>query len=190
MDMDELKQLVIKLAVIADRLDQRSESAVARVEQTGAALDHSAGRLGSSAGTFARDALDAIDRQSGEVISRGLGREIGNCVAHLQQAGRQVSASAQELEQMRTALRGERRRWVWMGSGALLTGSVLAIAAAGYAVKTSRDELRRNAIEATLLRAYNQADVTLCDGRLCANIDESAQGFGDRKQYRQVNPIK
>jgi hypothetical protein len=176
--------------VIADRLDQRSESAVARVEQTGAALDESASRLESSASTFAHDALGALDRQSGEVISRGLGREIGNCIAHLQQAGRQASTLAQELEQMRAALRGERRRWVWLGSGALLTGSVLAIATAAYVVKTSRDELRRNAIETTLLRAYNQADVTLCDGRLCANIDKAGQRFGDQKQYRPVKPRK
>jgi len=54
--------------------------------------------------------------------------------------------------------------------------------------KTSRDEVRRNAIETALPRAYNQADVTLCGGRLCANIDESAQRFGDRKQYPRVKP--
>lgn len=190
MDMDELKQLVVKLAVIADRLDQRSEFAVTRVEQCGAALDHSADRLGSSAGSFAREALASIDRQSSEVIARGLGREIGNCIAHLQETKREASASAREFEQMRTVLRRERRTWVWLGLGALLTGSVLAIAAAGYAVKASRDEVRRNAIEATLLRAYNQADVSLCDGRLCANIDDSIPGLGDRKQYRHVKPRK
>lgn len=190
MDMDELKQLVIKLAAITDRLDQRSEFAVRRVEQAGASLDQSAGRLGSSASTFAREALGAIDKQSGEVIARGLGREIADCVAHLQRTKREASASAHEFEQMRTALRRERRTWVWLGLGALLTGTVLAIAAAGYAVKTSRDELRSNAIEATLLRAYNEADVSLCDGRLCANIDQSTPGFGDRNQYRHVKPRK
>ena len=37
-----------------------------------------------------------------------------------------------------------------------------------------------------LLKAYDAADVTLCDGRLCANIDPKGEAFGEEDQYRPV----
>jgi antitoxin (DNA-binding transcriptional repressor) of toxin-antitoxin stability system len=49
--------------------------------------------------------------------------------------------------------------------------------------------IRDNQLSAELLRAYNGADVTLCDhGRLCANVDIRARRYGERGQYLPVAP--
>ena len=46
--------------------------------------------------------------------------------------------------------------------------------------------IRHQQITAELLRAYNTADVTLCNGRLCANVDGGGERFGADNQYRIV----
>jgi hypothetical protein len=188
MDSDDLKELIVTLAAVADRLDQRSESAVQRVERTGATLHQSADRLGSNTQAFARDVLQAIEKHSGEAIARGTGQAVEQCNAQLRNAAQTATASARELDQMRDAMRRERRTWVWLVSGALIVGSMLSVGAAGYAVTTSKRQVERNRIEADLLRAYNAADVTLCGGKLCANVDISGARSGDQKQYRPVKP--
>jgi hypothetical protein len=39
-----------------------------------------------------------------------------------------------------------------------------------------------------LLQAYNRADVTLCGGRLCANVETRGRRYGERGQYVPVAP--
>lgn len=187
MDTEELKILIVQLAAVAERLDQRSESAVQRVEQTGAWLSRSAQQLGSSTGDFTREVSQALQQESADIIGRGLGGAVERFNHQLDGAIRNASSAAHVLEEQRMALNRERKTWVWLGSGALLVGSLLAIGAAGYAVTQSRGEVSRNRVEANLLQAYNQADVILCEGRLCANVDDTGQRYGDRKQYRPVD---
>lgn len=188
MDIENSKQLAVKLAGIAQRLAERSESATRRVEQAGAALDQCAGRLAASADEFARTSLHAIERQAGGVIAHGLGRAVESCRAKLQDTERTALSATHELLQARDALQRERRIWIWSASTALVVGAALSVAAALYAVAASRSELARHEMEGALLRAYNQADVTLCDGRLCANVELDGERHGDLQQYRLVKP--
>nr|MDO6953614.1 relaxation protein [Xanthomonas vasicola] len=51
-----------------------------------------------------------------------------------------------------------------------------------------RQQIKDNQLRAELLRAYNAADVTLCNGQLCANVETKGAAYGDRRQYRQVKP--
>lgn len=188
MDTEALKTLVIKLAAVAERLDQRSQSAVQQVEQAAAMLDQRAHRLGSSSADFTREVSQALQRQSGEFLGRGLGDSIAEFKSQLTACARAASAAAQTLESERQALSRERRTWLWLGSGALLVASMLATVSAFHAVVTSRKEVERNQIAAGLLRAYDQADVTLCGQRLCANVDDRGGRHGADKQYRLVKP--
>jgi hypothetical protein len=186
MDTEALKALVIQLAAVAERLDQRSRSAVQQVEQAGAMLDQRAHRLGSSSADFTREVSNALQRQSGEFIGKGLGDSIGEFKSQLTACARAASAAARTLESERQALSRERRTWLWLASGALLVASTLAMVSSFHAVVTSRKEVERNQIAADLLRAYDQADVRLCGQRLCANVDDSRARQGADNQYRLV----
>lgn len=188
MDVAELKMLVVQLSAITERLDQRSESAVRRIEQAGADMGALAQRLCASTQSFTHDVSQALQKHAGEIIGRGLGDTAEEVASLLRASARTASLAAQALEHERMALARDRRTWLWLGGGALMLGSLLAIGAAFHTVTDSRQEVERNRIEAALLRAYNEADVTLCDGRLCANVDERAKRHGDRKQYRPVQP--
>lgn len=186
MDVEGLKALAVQIATIADRLDHRSESAVRRTEQAGADMGSQAQRLSASTQSFTRDVSHALQQRAGEIIGRGLGSALDEVGSQLRASARTASVAALALEHERMAMTRERRTWLWLGSGALVLGSLLATGAAFHAVTSSRKEVERNHVEAALLHAYNEADVTLCDGRLCANVDERARRHGDRKQYRPV----
>ena len=44
-----------------------------------------------------------------------------------------------------------------------------------------------NQITADLMRAFNRADVVLCEkNQLCANVDTKGKRYGDHKQYFPV----
>lgn len=189
MDFEELKQLVLKLAAIAERLDERSENAVTRVEHSSDALSRSATGLHTDSERFVRQALQAIEAQAGNMLERGVGQAVDRCNARLQGTTDAAATTARELDALRQALQRERRSWIWRGTAALLAGSILAIGASSYWSLKSQEEIERNQVEAALLRAYNQADVTLCeDGRLCANVEDDSRRHGDQRQYRMVRP--
>jgi len=70
--------------------------------------------------------------------------------------------------------------------GAAFGSVLLLLLGGGWLLWQYRADIDHNRISAELLRAYNQADVTLCDGRLCANVDEKGKAYGDQKQYRPI----
>lgn len=186
MEADDLKTLALRLAALGERLDQRSEAAGRRVEQAAAALDRGAQQLSASTAGFTRDVAQALRQQAGEIVGSGIGAAAGAFDQQVRDAAKSASAAARGLEAEVQALRRERRTWAWMGGGALLVGGLLAVGASLFAVYEGRRQLAQQRIEAELLRAYNRADVTLCDGALCANVDDAGPRRGDRKQYRPV----
>ncbi|WP_157062637.1 hypothetical protein [Pseudoxanthomonas dokdonensis] len=183
-----MKQFILQLAAIGERLDERSAAAVQAVETSAQRMGSEARRLASSSDGFSHEVAQALQLRSAEIIGQGLGQALAQISQQLDAAGGVASRAAAGLEQERQALRAERRTWLWLGCGALLIGSVLAVATSVYVVKQSYQQLSQNRIEAELLRAYNAADVTLCDGRLCANVDSKAKRFGQNEQYLLVQP--
>ena len=73
-------------------------------------------------------------------------------------------------------------------SRGVLTADLLFTSKDGFqnAVNGLYDEVRRYQLSAELLKAYDAADVTLCDGKLCANVDPKGAKSGDEGQYRPV----
>ncbi|MBJ6980231.1 MULTISPECIES: hypothetical protein [unclassified Luteimonas] len=138
------REFALQLAIVAERLDERSARAVQRVEAVAAAFAAEVARMS--------DAL-AIDN---------------------------ARAVAAQQASMRTRMRASR-----MVSGSLLVVAVLAAAAAGVTVASAYRELGSVARDQALLDAINRADVTSCDGRLCARIDGDARGV-DADGYRRI----
>ena len=68
----------------------------------------------------------------------------------------------------------------------ILLGSLFLLLGGGiWLLWQYKGEIERNYVEAELLRAYNHADVMLCDGRLCAKIDKRGKKYGE---YQLVKP--
>ncbi len=186
-DIEAVKQLLLKLAVIADRLDARSEQAVQEVEAGTKTLSQSAHRLESGAGDFARQVLQAIGEQSQHAITHGAGSAIATFEGRLQHAADNANRAADAMTDQRALLARSQRTLVAAAVTALLVGSVLAVGGTWRWVDSSRDEVARHHVEARLLSAINASDIVLCeDGRLCVNVDAQGKRQGDRRQYQLV----
>jgi hypothetical protein len=186
MSMDEIKHLVIQLAAITERLDQRSEAAVAHCEGAARSMDQRAQLLGASAHAFTQNVASSLQQQAGDIIGAGIKKSLDSFNDELGKSARLANAAGQALEAERRALNQERKTWMWAGCGALIIGSILATGASAYTVYSGKRELDRQRLEGKLLSAYQSADIALCGERLCARIDPSAPAFGNKKDYRQI----
>lgn len=140
------REFALQLAVVLERLDERSTQAVARVEAACVALE----------------------------------REFA-AAAHA------LAVEHGQLAAARHAAAGSRIRLLWTASIALLVGASVAVAGASLAVASAKRELGAIQRNQTLLNAINSADVTLCNGRLCARV-EVGDGAEVSGGYRRVLP--
>lgn len=186
MDADTLKSLAIQLAAITERLEQRSEAAVQRVEETSARMEGQARHLTDDVEGFVQKVTHAMQQQSKAIIHGAAESAIKPLSGQLAAATRMAQQAAEGLAQERQNLAKARATWMWAGSAALLLGSFLAAGGATYAVMQSRSEIQKNRVDASLLKAINSADVALCGDRLCAHIDRSAARKGVEGPYQPV----
>jgi len=68
-NIDDVKQLLVKLAVIAEQLDTRSRGALQRIDTSATALDRSAQRWTEGGEDFSRKALETIGAQARDCSS-------------------------------------------------------------------------------------------------------------------------
>lgn len=190
MEQDESGQLLLKLLALAERMERRDERVIALLAAQGAALQSAAREVEGAGQRFLRDVLDTLRGQGRDAVQAGVGEAVAQCRERLWQASAEAARGAETLRTSADTLRQQRTLWLWAAPLALLVGSVLAAAAAAYAVMTSRAEVARHRIEAALLRAYNRADVILCGERLCVNVDEQGARYGQHRQYRPVESRK
>lgn len=186
MDADTLKTLAIQLTAITERLEQRSEAAVQRVEDTSARMEGQALHLTDDVDGFVRKVAHALQQQSNFIIQGAADSAIKPLSAQLAATTRMAQQGAEGLARERQNLAKARATWVWTGGAALLVGSLLAAGGATYAVVQSRAELQKNRADTALLKAINMADVTLCGDRLCANIDAKGSDKRGDGPYRPV----
>jgi hypothetical protein len=182
MQEDEQMALAAQMAAIMARFETRCD----RIEQQLHAL--------------AQQVPAQMEEQTARWLQTASGQVEGVARAGLETPlaeGRQrVQGIAAEADQTVRTLQGIRRdfssmaRWVWIGVGASLAFSLVALVGTyemlygHYA--TRYDELKS---QVNYLDAINHSDVVPCgEGRLCARIDDKAPKVGDKKQYRLIEP--
>lgn len=168
MDTQELKQLSVRLAALSGLLEEQAHNAARKIAASSEAL------------------LRGVESQAQVEMAKAAGRAVEPCAGQLQRGADAAKWAADALREQSRVLNGSQRSLVYLGLASLAIGCLLTLAATVYWVKTAREEVARLRVEATLVRAINQADVTLCDGRLCANVEVKGKRFGERKQYRVV----
>ncbi|MCC8554375.1 relaxation protein [Xanthomonas cerealis pv. cerealis] len=120
---------------------------------------------------------DALIRQ----VQNGLDEPVAGFEKRLQHAGSLISEGAQSLATQRM-----QRLLLWKSAAVTLGSLLLLLAGGGWLLMQYRQDIRDNQLRAELLRAYNAADVTLCESRLCANIKTQGPAYGDHSQYQLV----
>lgn len=120
------------------------------------------------------------------VMQAGIGRSLEDHERRLQAASRDVDSQAQALASRMVALERLHRHLVWKAAGIALASLLLLLAGGAWLSLHYTRVIDQNRLSADTLQAYNDADVSLCDGRLCANLDTNGRHYGDHGQYRLV----
>ena len=173
MNDDEFKRLTEQLLAAVARMDQRDDRLEQRLpaimeEQTTRWLRTLSGQVESAA----RAGLEPFLAEGRQKV-QGIATEADQTVRTLQASRRDVASIL---------------RWVWIGAGACLVFSLVALVAA-YEMLYGHYATRYDELESqvTYLDALNHSDVVPCgEGRLCAHIDDKSPRLGDKKQYRLI----
>lgn len=174
------QRLLAQSALLLDHQEKEQAARERQLDAVSATLRDSVRQLENGGQQLARDALHAFAQHGAQALS-GIQQQCDGWT--------QASQTArQELEQGTQALRRQRSLWSWTAPLALVIGAVLVTLGSGWQVWHARQELQQIRIQTDLLRAYNAADVTLCEGQLCANVEPDGKRHGERRQYRLVRP--
>lgn len=180
-DIDALAERTLELAVVARALDERSERATTSMEGLARELAAATAQLGHLGDRIAHEATQAIARQARSGIDGAVAAALAASSTALDAHARRVRELDGTLRAGSDAVARLHRRWLVVAPALLLTGCALAVAGTLAWTAQARRDVERHRIEAALLRAYNEADVTLCGGRLCARVDSAARA--DRHGY-------
>lgn len=186
-NIDEVKQLLVKLAVIAGQVDARSDSALQRIEAGATALDRSAHRWTTGAEVFSQTVLNAIGTQARDSIAGATRQALGPLDAQLRQSSEAAKWAADALAEQRKLLTRAQQSLVRKGLLALLVGSLLAAGGSGYVAWRST---HNTALGEDALQALRSGALVRCpDGQsLCARVGTHPRRSGDQGEYLVVQP--
>lgn len=175
--LDEVKELVVKLAAITSHIDQRNREALQRVERGVASLDGAALRLQGGANEFARAVMQAVGQQVQSVVTQGSAHALDGFNTQLQASTGRVQWATEAMAEQRKLLHATQRALVWKGLIALLLGSVLAASAAGWLFWQARLAGGDAALNADIRQALQTGALTRCNGdELCARTASVPRG--------------
>ena len=189
MDAQDLTDLISKTAMLMEQFDRRCGAIEQRMQSLGGELQRTAQQVPSIVRQSADGSLVSLPGLVMEKLGGGLDRPMHDYQQRVAVAGREVESAAQALAGQFRRMERLHRLVVWKTAAAVAGCLALLLAGGVWLSMHYAGVIRDNQLSAELLRAYNGADVTLCDGgRLCANIDVRARRYGERGQYVPVVP--
>lgn len=182
-DVEGVRQALMRLMAIADRLEARNTQTVLRIEAATAALDQGVIRLEAGGERFAQSALQVIGTGAQQSITAGVGQAMGEFRQHLRHSANTAQAVTQAMGEQCERLTAARRTLVWNGLIALLMGSLLSVGAAAWVVHRSVQEVAQAHFGQDILRATQRGAINRCGDSLCARIGSKPKRFGRDSQY-------
>lgn len=184
----EVASLISKTAVLMEQFDRRCGEIEQRLRTHSGELE----RLSQQVPAIVRQSADgSLHALPGLVMDRlggGLERPVQDYQKRLNRAGGELEAAAHKLGGQIERLQHLHRLLLWKTVAAVAACLGLLLAGGAWLSLHYAGVIEQNRLSAELLQAYNRADVTLCDGRLCAHIEAKGRRYGERGQYVPVAP--
>jgi ABC-type multidrug transport system fused ATPase/permease subunit len=168
MSAEEIKTLVVRVAALADALEERSKQAVREVSQSSNQLRQTATGLGLDGQRLAHEAVNAIRTQTQGVVEQGL---------------QQAAQAASNLREQGIALERLQRAWLWKSVGVLVIGAVLAAGGAGFLIWKSMEAVKLVEFSSAIVRATQAGILTQCGNALCVKAGKNAQHYVKNNEY-------
>lgn len=157
-----------RIAALIEHFDRCCEQSAAQLRQVTQQVPR----------VLRKSAEDELKRLPGEVM-RSVHQTVTDYERRLEDTVQRLQKTVGVLTTQLERAEKASQRNVWKGTVVTWATLVVLLAGGGYLLTGYRAEINRSQITADLLRAYNQADVTLCDGRLCAKVEWKDKRFGE-----------
>lgn len=175
--VDDIKELVLKLAAITGQIDQRNRESMQRLGDGVQVLDAATRRLQGGADRFAENVMRAVGQQVQGVVSEHSAHALDGFNEQLRVSAGHVKWAAEVMAEQRKTLSAVQRALVWKGLVALLVGSVLAALAAGWLFWQARQAGGDPALAADIRQAIQSGALVRCSGGgLCARTPGVPRG--------------
>ena len=186
-NIDDVKQMLVKLAVIAEQIDTRSRGALQRIDASATALDRSAQRWTEGGDDFSRRMLETLGAQARDSMAGATRQALAPLDAQLRQGAEAAKWAADALAEQRKLLGRAQQSLVRRGLLALLVGAVLAAGGSGYLAWRN---LRAAALGDDVLHAVHSGAIVRCPDSqaLCVRIGARPRRSGPRGEYLVVQP--
>jgi len=189
MQQDDVVALVNKTAELMVQFERRCADIEQHQQTQTEHLQHVIQQLPGITRQTAESALQTLPSLVLGNVKRGLEQPVAEYQQRLHESGTQVRNDMQTLAAQIQRMEQLQRHLVWKVSSVVLGSLLLLLVGGAWLSMHYIHVIEENQLSADLLKAYNAADVTLCDkGQLCANVDAKGQHYGDRKQYVPVIP--
>lgn len=189
MQLEELDVLIDKTATLMVQYERRSAQVEEHLRKLGETLQGLTRQLPAVVKGSTTQLLQTLPAEVNSTVRGGLERSLCDHRAGLQSAGADAERAAKVLAEHIDDLRKLHRLLVWKTLGAVAITLALLLAGGAWLSLHYASVVRENQLSATLVKAYNRADVVLCGrNELCANVDTRHARYGDRGQYLPVKP--
>ncbi|UPG89749.1 relaxation protein [Luteibacter aegosomaticola] len=188
MEEKEILTLVSSTALLMEQFERRCSMIERRLDQTWQALEGLTSHVPTAVQRSADGVLREIPLQIIDRVREGIDRPVGEYELRLQNASSSAMEATRLVADQMTRMEKLHRHLVWKVVGVVGGAVALLLVAAIWLSSHYMDVIKQNQLSAELLKAYNKADVTLCGGQLCANVDIKGTKAGDKGQYLPVNP--
>jgi len=186
MNQPDVMALASKAALLMEQFERRCVELERQQRQLAQQLEQVAQSLPGVVVRSAQETLQRVPDTLIRQVQNGLDQPVAGFERQLQQAGTSLAEGAQALSAQLRRIERLQQGLLWKTAAVTLGSLLLLLAGGGWLLLQYRHDISDNQLRAELLRAYNQADVTLCEGRLCANVEARGAVYGDRHQYRLV----
>lgn len=178
MQSQELKEVIIQAAGLLEYFKREAEASGHSSREAAARLAQAA-ELGPRLLRQAADeAFAQVSGDAARAVREGVQAPMEAFERRLLENDNRIAAASHEFSKAAGRLDGLQRRLL-LSAGLTALAIALVVAGTAAVLWQMKEEIRRNQIRVELLRAYNQADVKLCENRLCVRIDSKAQRHGD-----------
>ncbi|MDR6937818.1 MULTISPECIES: relaxation protein [unclassified Luteibacter] len=188
MEEQRMNALADKTAALMEQFRRQAAETQQRFEATQRVLDDLAGTVPGVVRRSADDVLRTVPGRVVEQLSATVGDLASGYEMRLAEASSAAAAAANGVATQLARLERLHRHLVWKVVG-VAGASLVTLGVATWMLGAHYvDEIRQNRVQADLMRVINTADVMLCEGRLCANVEARGPKFGERGEYRPVRP--
>lgn len=180
----DLQDMALKLAAIADMLDQRSQQAVNAAAHGAQQLQYVAQGLNQQGQHMVQTVIGAVSANAKQAIEVGTADALEKLRKELQQAQASAAESAKSIAEQAKALQKSQKTLVTRAGVALLAGALVVVAVSAYFAWHTRQQFKQADFAQDVLDATSSGAITRCgDDGLCVRIGETPVRYGRKGEY-------